>query len=133
MPGGRPPKGAGLVDGLDGSTGAKQRLKVFLETLSGEKAVGEASRELGIGEAAFYKARSQWLEDAVELLEPKRAGRPPKRDEGLDAEDLERLRTENEALRWALRIQVVREEIAVALPGLLDRVDRTHEAEKKTR
>jgi transposase-like protein len=133
MSGGRPPLGAGLVDGLDGSAGAKHRLKVFLETLSGRKAVGEASRELGIGEAAFYKARSQWLEDAVELLEPRRAGRPPKREEGVDAQVLLQLRSENEALRRALQIQVVREEIAVALPGLLDRVDRAREAEKKTR
>jgi hypothetical protein len=121
------------VDGLDGSAGAKQRLKVFLETLSGKKGVGEASRKLGIGEAAFYKARSQWLEDAVRLLEPKRAGRPPKREERVDAEELVRLRTENEALQRALKIQVVREELAVALPGLLDRVDRAREVEKKTR
>ena len=126
--------GAGLVDGLDGSAGAKQRLKVFLETLSGRKGVGEASRELGIGEAAFYKARSQWLEGAVELLEPRRAGRPPKGEEGVDAQVLLQLRSENEALRRALQIQVVREEIAVALPGLLDRVDRARPgAEKKTR
>ena len=121
------------MDGLDGSAGAKHRLKIFLETLSGKKAVGDASRELGIGEAAFYKARSQWLEDAVGLLEPKRAGRPAKREEGVDPQTLQRLRTENEELRWALRIQTVREEIAVALPGLLNRVDRAPESEKKTK
>jgi transposase-like protein len=132
MAGGRPPMGAELVDGLDGSPGAKHRLKVFLETLSGKKAVGEASRELGVGEAAFYKARSQWLEDAVGLLEPKKLGRPPKNQEGLDPEEILRLTTENDALRDALRIQGVREEIAVALPGYLNRL-REREAEKKTR
>jgi transposase-like protein len=119
-----------LVDGIDGSPGAKRKLKLVLETLSGKKGVAEACDELGIGEAAFYKSRSRWLKGAVDLLEPRTLGRPAKEGEVVDAEELRRLREENEALRWALRVQTVREEIAVAMPGLLD---RARKGEKKTR
>src|SRR5438093_1537892 len=39
MPGGRPPKGSELVEGLEGSGDAKARLKVAIETLMGSKTI----------------------------------------------------------------------------------------------
>lgn len=130
MPAGRPPSGAALVAGLEGSLGAKRRLRLVLETLGGKKTVAEACEELGIGQTAFYKFRSLWLAEALSLLEPKPRGRPRKPAPAVEQEELERLREENAALRRALRLGAVREELAVAMPWVLARKERE---EKKTR
>ena len=47
---GRPPKRSRLVEGLDGSDQAKLRLKVILQTLTGECTVEQACEQLGIKE-----------------------------------------------------------------------------------
>lgn len=75
---GRKPQGAQLVEELKGSAHARQRAALFLETLAGEKTVGEACAELGVGESRFFALRGEWLQQGVEFLEPKPAGRPPK-------------------------------------------------------
>lgn len=125
---GRPPRGAALVDGLEGSRGAKERLKLSLETLGGKKSVVEAAAKLGMGETAFYRFRSEWLQEALFLLEPKARGRPRKAEEPVNAEEVARLRSQNEALSRALLVASVREEIAVVMPRVLERA-----GEKKTR
>lgn len=122
--------GARLVEGLEGSRGAKERLRVVLETLSGQKSIAEACRELGVGETAFYKMRTRWLREALGSLEPRRRGRPPKAKETVGAEEVRKLREEIEAVRREARIAAVREEIAVALPGVWARAEK---AGKKTR
>lgn len=45
MPAGRPPKGRDQVDDLEGPEQQKRRLKVVLETLSGERTVREVSSD----------------------------------------------------------------------------------------
>lgn len=41
----RPTSGAELVEGLEGSAGAKQKLRLFLQTLLGERSIGEVGEE----------------------------------------------------------------------------------------
>ena len=74
---GRKPLATGHVDRLQGSEPAKQRLTVLLETLRGELPVPEACARLGIGESRFHALRGAWLQEALELLEPRPLGRPP--------------------------------------------------------
>ncbi len=126
---GRRPSAARLVDALEGSPEAKQRMKLALETLEGKKTVLEARLELGISEAAFHKFRTEWLQYSLGGLEPKRRGRPPKEETG-DSEEVRKLKEEVAMLRNSARIAAVREEIALVMPGLLK---RAREDEKKTR
>ena len=73
---GRKPAGPKLVEGLSGSDFAKKRLEQVLRTLSGELTIEEACAELNIGRTRFYDLRQELLEDMVERLEPRPAGRP---------------------------------------------------------
>jgi hypothetical protein len=132
LPRGRPPSGPALVDKLDGPEPAKRRMKAFLETLSGSKSVAQACTELGLGEAAFHKQRSQWLQGAVELLAPRPPGRPPKADDpqqrlidGMQQQIFE-LKKEAQAAR-------LRAEIAIAMPHLLVSQNEDEAGKKKTR
>ena len=74
---GRKPLGAAHVDHLTGSPLAKERLRWILQTMRGERTVEEACRALSIGPSRFHAMRNRWLQRAVGLLEPRRAGRPP--------------------------------------------------------
>jgi len=118
MPGGRPPAGAGIVDGFEGSEMAKRRLTVILQTVAGEKTVDQACEELGMGPAAFYKLRDRTMQDAVRSLEPRPVGRP-KKVESVDAKRLQALQEELFRLKFELQASRIREEIAVVMPHLL--------------
>ena len=91
---GRKPLATRHVDRLDGSELAKLRLETILDTMRGEITVPTACQRLGIGEARFHALRQQWLQEALELLEPRRVGRPPKevttspRERELDGENV---------------------------------------------
>jgi transposase-like protein len=129
MAGGRPPGGARLVDGLEGSPGAKKRLRMILETLAGERTVQSACDNLGVSQARFHKLRSKWLQEALKNLEPKPQGRPPKKRYP-EEEQTEELQNQLKMLEIALRAAEVREEIAVSLPHL---AGRHRKGEKKTK
>lgn len=118
MPGGRPPKGPGLVDGLQSSAGAKKKLKVILQTIAGERTVEQACEVLGMGPAAFYKLRERVLRDAAASLEPRKRGRPRKEKSPEELEN-ERLRRELFEAQFELQAARIREEIAVVMPHLL--------------
>lgn len=72
----RTTSGSDLVDGLDGSGQAKDRLKAILDTLSGRASIGEAAARLGIREAMLHRVRGEALRAALQALEPKAPGRP---------------------------------------------------------
>jgi hypothetical protein len=115
---GRKPLELAHVETLDGSERAKERLRVFLETLHGELTVPEACGRLGLHESYFHELRHRWLQEALALLEPQPVGRPPQKPP-LDgsspselARDNARLAAEAAALREELRASEVREEIA---------------------
>jgi hypothetical protein len=114
---GRHPAGADLVDETEGSDQARRRLKVMLETISGEKRIPEACEELGIGEAQFHKLRRRMLEGALSTLEPSAPGRP-KEKPGVD-ERIVRMQEENRQLKIELRASQIREEIALLMPHLV--------------
>ena len=114
---GRKPLGAALVEHLDGSTIAKERLELILETLAGQVTVVAACQILGISEAMFYKLRNRVLQVSLEDLEPKPRGRPPQRS-STDAERSAELAAEVTALERELKAQTVRLELAQQLPQL---------------
>ena len=69
MSAGRPPERTKLVEKAEGSEEAKRRLRLILETLSGERTVQSACDELEICQAMFYKLRTRFLQESVESLE----------------------------------------------------------------
>jgi hypothetical protein len=79
---GRRPLAAGHVEHLNGSELAKLRLSLILRTMLGELSVAEACAELEVCESRFHALRTHWLQESLELLEPRRTGRPPKLQEG---------------------------------------------------
>jgi hypothetical protein len=127
---GRPPAGPKLVERLDGSEGAKARLRVILEATAGEYGVGEACARMGIGQAAFHHIRERALQTALGNLEPRPPGRPRRRKSQAEAR-IEALEAEIGELRIELRAAQVREEIALVMPHLLR--SREPEPKKKRR
>ena len=122
---GRPHDGAELVDKIDDcSEEARQRLKVIFQTLAGLYTVEQACELLGIQRSAFYKLRGQFIENAVQLLEPKTPGRK-KKIATPEQQENQRLRQENERLKFELRAQQIREEIGLLMPHLLQRNKKT--------
>jgi predicted ArsR family transcriptional regulator len=115
---GRRPLGPRLVEGLEGEVEAKRRLQVILETVSGDRSVEQACDELGIEKAGFHKLRQRLLEAGLRSLEPKAAGRPSSKAAEPDPR-IAALEAELRETRLELMAAQVREEIAVAMPGLL--------------
>ena len=115
---GRKPLAARHVDNLCGSERAKLRLQTILQTLQGQMTVAEACGVLGIGESRFHALRNQWLQESVELLEPRPLGRPPQVVSPEQAE-VARLEAENRDLRQQHRVAEVREELGQRLPHVL--------------
>jgi Helix-turn-helix domain len=101
---GRKPLALRHLDKLQGSAHAKQRMAILLKTLEGACTIPEACRELGIGESRFHELREQWLQEALELLEPRPLGRPR--------------RVEEEATTKALRARVESLQRELALSDL---------------
>jgi transposase-like protein len=124
---GRKPSGAQLVDRLAGSAHAKGRLKIILETLSGQKPIPQACAELGIQESMFHKMRCQMLQTAVDRLEPRPAGRKPQLTT-TEAQRIAELEAELTQTRVDLKAAEIRRELAETLP----RLGRGREPGKKT-
>lgn len=121
---GRTTSGSALVDHLEGSDVAQQRLKAILDTLGGRKTIVDASRELGISEPMFYKMRDFFLQGAIGLLEPKKCGRKPHQPEPVE---VTQLRGEVERLQKELIGAHVREGLAL----LGNKAEGLSAAEKK--
>ena len=120
---GRKPLGPELVEHLDGSQQAKQRLETILETIVGQVTIDQACERLGIKPAMFYRLRTDVLEAGLARLEPRPMGRPPRQptaEEGKRAELEHRV----EELESELKIAAVREEIARVMPHLSERDPR---------
>jgi transposase-like protein len=114
---GRKPLGPALVEHLDGSTSAKERLELILATIAGKVTVVAAAEQLGISEAMFYKLRSRVLQVSLEDLEPKPIGRPAQRP---SEEELQQALAARVAeLERELAVQAIRLELAQTLPHLL--------------
>jgi len=117
---GRKPLATGHVDRLQGSEPAKQRLTVLLETLRGELPVPEACQRLGICESRFHELRGEWLQEALELLEPRPLGRPPRQADAAPLPSrIQALEAENRTLRQQLTAAELRRELAEVLPHVV--------------
>ena len=111
---GRKPAGPRLVEGLPGSTYAKNRLEQVLRTLSGEITIEEACTALNICRTRFYDLRQTLLREMVEHLEPRPAGRPPQRNE--KEEEVTQLERRLEQLKLELEATKIRAELNTFLP-----------------
>jgi hypothetical protein len=120
---GRKPPGPEFVDRLEGSVQAKRRLTAILQTLAQDKRVIEASAELDLTPQRFHMLRQQALQAALQALEPGQPGRPRHRPTP-QQEHLQDLQRDNEQLRHDLVAALVREEIALVLPGRKDRGEK---------
>jgi hypothetical protein len=110
---GRIPQGPEVVEHLEGSPKAKERLRVILETMAGKWRVHEACVRLGICEQRFRQLRAEVLQAALGSLEDQPAGRPRRPTE---PPETVALRQQLAALAQELHVSQVREEIALALP-----------------
>jgi hypothetical protein len=112
---GRTPLGPALVEHLEGSQRAKQRLEVILGTIAGQLTIPEACRQLGIKDAMFYRLRTEVLEAGLARLEPRPIGRPP---HSVPAEErkCQELESQLDQLQDELKIARVCEEIARVMP-----------------
>ena len=76
-------------------------------------------QQLGIGESRFHALRNEWLQGSLELLEPRRMGRPPQASAPAEfCRRLEAVEAENRELAEQLAVADVRRELAEALPDL---------------
>ena len=116
---GRKPQGAGLVIPLEGSEHAKQRMTCFLQTLNGQCSVGEACAVLQIGPSRFFDQRSEWLQAALALLEPRSVGRPRKAEPTASPEEVQSLRQRVRELEARAAAVEVQGELARTLPHVV--------------
>jgi hypothetical protein len=131
---GRKPNATRLVQRSGGTAEAKTRLNAILATLAGEQTVGEACSLLGIGERGFYKLRDRFLQAALQWFQPRGSGRPPA--VSLDTAAVRRVAELEATLRDVhvdLRAARVREEVALALPHLLQRSVRPPKSLRRKR
>jgi hypothetical protein len=141
---GRLPSGPEFVDGRPGEDIAKERVKAVYETMAGLCRVQDACKSLGISEPRFEQLRQQVVDAGVERLTPRRAGRPA-RTTTPELERIGALEAEIADLNVKLKAALVRAEIALALPNVvqpsvsarpndaLPATDGTREPKKKTR
>ncbi len=115
---GRKPTGPQIVERLEGSPSAKQRLEVILETISGQLTVPEACTQLGIGESRFHDLRNQTLQTTLETLEPRPPGRPPK-PTSPEHVKVDELQAELRRLHAELQLAQVQLRLARIHPGLI--------------
>lgn len=118
---GRKPQAAALVAALPGSNPTKQRLALFLQTLSGQCSVGEACAELDICESRFFAQRAEWLEESLALLEPRTPGRPPKPELPPERTEVNALQERVRQLEARLAAAEARSELACLSPRLAGR------------
>jgi hypothetical protein len=115
--------GALLLRQLDGSAQSKSRLGMILDALAGRRTVAQVCRELNLGERRFHVLRHRVLQAALASLEPRPAGRPA-RSPSLETTQLAALQATIRELRLDLHAARVREEIALAMPQLLQRAKK---------
>ncbi|MCE9564008.1 MAG: helix-turn-helix domain-containing protein [Planctomycetes bacterium] len=114
---GRTPVGPELTEKLAGSTLARERMQVILETIAGECRVQEACEQLGICQQRFERLRVLAIEAGIAALELKPAGRPAKVLSETEIENI-RLQQRIAELEAELKITHIRVELATQLPQL---------------
>ena len=114
---GRHAIGPEIAERVDGSTLARTRLRVILETIVGAKPVKEACVELDICGQMFERLRQKAIQAGVEALELKPAGRPAKATSP-DDEQITELKERVAELEAELQAATLKAELAATLPRL---------------
>jgi hypothetical protein len=114
---GRWPLGLAYLEQLAGSEQTKERLRVILETLVGDKRLQEACSQLELGETRFAQLREAALQGTLAAIEPRPAGRPSRATS--EGDQVRALQARVEQLELELEIAQVREEIALVFPHLV--------------
>ena len=127
---GRPGKGEGHVDDLEGAEESKLRMKCILATVSGAMTVKEASETLGLSEARFHALRQEKLQAWLDALAPRPPGRPAT-EEVLEASEVEALRKQVKELELDLQVARTRTELALTMPHVLKDEEPEPESGKK--
>ena len=128
---GRKPMGPKLVEFLEGSNQAKERLEVILQTIAGELSIAEACQRLAIGEAMFHRLRREVLQAGLAELEPAALGRPPRRSSP-EQQRITELEGNVADLAGQLDATQVKLELAQALPHLMASDPQEDDRLKKT-
>jgi len=116
---GRRPAGPDYVDHLrDCDDQTKRRLKVIMQTMSGDLRVHEACAILGISPQRFHQMREQALQGAADVLKPRPKGRPRRRRSS-EQQQVEQLQQELGDAKVELCAAQARVEIATLLPRVL--------------
>lgn len=110
---GRKPMALAHVQHLDGSAHAKQRMTMLLLTLQGSCTIAEACDELELSESRFHALRHCWLQEALQLLEPRTPGRKPRSRE--EQREVQRLQQQIGQLRRELALARARCEVLETL------------------
>ena len=126
---GRPGKGLGHVDGLEGPEATKARMRLIVQTLAGEVTVKEAAKTLGISASRFAALRQEVMQDWLDVMAPGTPGRPPKTEEPIEPSEVEALRKQVKELILDLQVAHARTELAITMPHVLKDVKEA-EAEK---
>ena len=132
MSAGRPPDGTKHVDRLDGADDGKRRLKIILETISGDTTIEQACEQLHVSASRFHELRREALQAALDGLTPGASGRPKHGDPAVDPDHVRAVEAENAHLKEELLASFTRTEIALAMPHLLTPKARA-EIKKKAR
>ena len=108
-----------MAERVAASEQARTRLKVLLETVTGDKTMDAACQALSIHKTQLFKLRTRVLEAAAAALEPGPIGRPPQAAEPHSARIAE-LEARIKQLELELEASRLRVELAQALPALAD-------------
>ena len=128
---GRPALGGHLLDSLPAPRAVQRRVRVILATLSRTQTVAEACAALGIGRSRFHVLRQQVLRGALDAVAGRPRGRP--RHVSATTPDVAALQARIRELELTLRTALLRSEIALTMPFLLDRTRRKKKGSKRAR
>ena len=110
-----------LLDPIEASDVARERVRIVLLTLAGHWRVKDAMARLEISRTRFQTLRRRMLEGAMAALEPRPAGRPPRPPV---AEDPEVVALRRRVTDLTKQLQVVRTHLALSEGGAAEAVRR---------
>jgi hypothetical protein len=112
---GRKAEWEAVIERLDGSALAKDRLSAALAVWTGQRTAAAACLQVSLTAKRFWTLRWQLLQAALASLEPRPTGRPARRTGAGDAQ-VAALQQQVQELQLDLRAAQLREEMALVLP-----------------
>jgi hypothetical protein len=127
---GRQAEWEAVIERLDGSALAKNRLSAALAVWTGQRSVAAACLHVGLTAKRFWTLRWQLLQAALASPEPRPTGRPARRTGTGDAQ-VAALQQKVQELQVDLRAAQLREEMALVLPQRVPRQGRCKRARRQ--